>query len=322
MTPSQDRYNNALGIRSVLSTESLSADQVRKILDTAFFFKKNRRSKSFKNTVEGKTIVLFFFEASTRTRVSFELAAKRLGATTVFLGNEGSSAGKGETLYDTARTLQAMEPDVIVLRHPSAGSPNFLNQVLHVPVINAGDGFHEHPTQALLDAMTIEEFKGGIRGQKVLIVGDIAHSRVARSNIYLLKTMGAEVSVCGPPTLLPPRVENMGVKVFYDLDKAVKDQDVIILLRIQFERFEAGQTPSRGEYLRFWGMTSRVADLCKPEVLVMHPGPMNRGVELSTEVADGPRSVILNQVSNGVDVRMAVLHLLTGGEVLGGGQPK
>jgi aspartate carbamoyltransferase catalytic subunit len=309
---------NALGTRSILSTENLGADQVRKILDTAFFFKKNWRKGPLNTPLMGKTVVLFFFEPSTRTRVSFELAAKRLGANTVFLGNEGSSTGKGETLYDTAKTLQAMEPDVIVLRHPSAGSPHFLNQVLHVPVINAGDGFHEHPTQALLDAMTIEEFKGKIAGLKVLIVGDIAHSRVARSNIYLLKTMGAEVTVCGPPTLLPPKVEKLGVKVSYDLDEAVVDQDVIILLRIQFERFEAGQTPSKGEYLKFWGMTNRVAALCKPDVLVMHPGPMNRGVELSTEVADGPRSVILNQVSNGVVVRMAALHLLTGGQVLKG----
>lgn len=310
-------HQNALGTRSILSTETLSADQARKILDTAFFLKKNWRTGVAKNPVAGKTIVLFFFEPSTRTRVSFELAAKRLGATTVFLGNEGSSTGKGETLYDTAKTLQAMDPDVIVLRHPCAGAPHFLNEVLHVPVINAGDGFHEHPTQALLDAMTIQEFKGGVNGLNVLIVGDIAHSRVARSNIYLLQTLGAKVSVCGPPTLLPPKVDKLGVQVFYDLDKAVKGQDVVILLRIQFERFEAGQTPSKGEYLKFWGMTNRVAELCEPGVLVMHPGPMNRGVELSTEVAEGPHSVILNQVSNGVVLRMALLHLLLGGPVLG-----
>jgi aspartate carbamoyltransferase catalytic subunit len=210
-----------------------------------------------------------------------------------------------------------MEPDLIVLRHPSAGSPHFLNEILKVPVVNAGDGFHQHPTQALLDAMTIEEFKGTIAGQKVLIVGDIAHSRVARSNIALLKTMGAEVSVCGPPTLLPPKVENMGVHVSYDLDKSVRDKDVIILLRIQFERFAGGQAPPRGEYKKFFGMNSRVAALCKPDVLVMHPGPMNRGLELSTEVAEGPHSVILNQVSNGVVVRMALLHLLLGGAARG-----
>lgn len=310
---------NALGTRSILSAENLSAEQTRKILDTAFFFKSHWREQALmENPVAEKTVVLFFFEPSTRTRVSFELAAKRLGANTVFLGNQGTSVGKGETLYDTAKTLEAMEPDLIVLRHPSAGSPHFLNQVLKVPVVNAGDGFHEHPTQALLDAMTIEEFKGKIAGLKVLIVGDIAHSRVARSNIHLLKTMGAEVTVCGPPTLLPPKVEKMGVGVSYDLDSAVKNQDVIILLRIQFERFEGGQGPTRGEYQKFYGMNGRVAALCKPDVLVMHPGPVNRGLELSTEVADGPHSVILNQVSNGVVIRMAILHLLMGGAVLGG----
>ncbi len=306
---------NALGTRSILGTESLSASQIRNLLDTAFFYRTHWREGK-PSPASGKTVVLFFFEPSTRTRVSFELAAKRLGATTVFLGNEGSSVGKGETLYDTAKTLEAMAPDLIVLRHPSAGSPHFLNRHLQVPVVNAGDGFHEHPTQALLDAMTIEESKGKIAGLKVLIVGDIAHSRVARSNIYCLKTMGAEVSVCGPPTLLPPKVEKLGVKVFYDLNEAVKDQDVVILLRIQFERFESGQTPSRGEYSRYYGMNARVMALCKPDVLVMHPGPMNRGLELSTEIADGPHSVILNQVSNGVLIRMAVLHLLLGGPVM------
>ena len=310
---------SVLGTRSVLGTETLDAGAARKILDTAFFFKNHWREFAFRDSpVAGKTVVLFFYEASTRTRVSFELAAKRLGANTVFLGDSGTSMGKGETLYDTARTLEAMQPDVLVLRHPSAGSPHLLSKILKVPVINAGDGFHEHPTQALLDAMTIEEFKGSIAGLKVLIVGDIAHSRVARSNIYLLKTLGAEVSVCGPPTLLPPKTEQLGVKVFYDIDKAVAEQDVVILLRIQFERFESGQTPSKGEYQKFFGMTNRVAALCKPDVLVMHPGPVNRGVELSTEVADGPHSVILNQVSNGVMVRMALLHLLTGGQVLKG----
>jgi aspartate carbamoyltransferase catalytic subunit len=310
---------NALGTRSILSTENLSAEQARKILDTAFFFKGHWREQALlDNPVAGKTIVLFFFEPSTRTRVSFELAAKRLGASTIFLTSDGSSVGKGETLYDTARTLEAMEPDVIVLRHPCAGAPHFLNTVLKVPVINAGDGFHEHPTQAILDAMTIEEFKGTIRGQRVLIVGDIAHSRVARSNIYLLKTLGAEVSVCGPPTLMPPKIEQLGVNAFFDLDQAVRNQDVIILLRIQFERFETGQTPSKSEYHKFYGMNSKRLGLCRPDVLVMHPGPINRGLELSTEIADGPQSLILNQVSNGVVARMAVLHLLTGGPVLKG----
>lgn len=305
---------NALNLKSLLGTETLQADQIRKVLDTAFHFKKNPESTG--NTLSGKTVVLFFFEPSTRTRVSFELAAKRLKANTLYLTKEGSSTGKGETLYDTAKTIEAMTPDLLVLRHPSAGSPHHLDRILNIPVINAGDGFHEHPTQALLDLMTIQEFKGRLQGLKVLIVGDIAHSRVARSDIYALRTMGAEVSVCGPPTLLPPKVEKMGVKVFYDFEKAVKDQDVVILLRIQFERFETGQIPSKGEYTRYYGMSERVLSLCKEDVLVMHPGPVNRGVELVTSVLDGPHSVVLNQVSNGVLVRMALLHLLTGGEVL------
>ena len=211
-----------------------------------------------------------------------------------------------------------MRPDVIILRHPSAGSPYHLDRILSIPVVNAGDGFHEHPTQALLDLMTIYEFKKKLRGLKVLIVGDVAHSRVARSDIYALKTMGAEVSVCGPPTLLPPHVERMGVTAYTHLDRAVRGQDVVMLLRIQFERLNQGQIPSNGEYSHFYGMTSRVLKLCQEDVLIMHPGPINRGVELAPEVADGARSVILNQVANGVLIRMAILHLLTGGEALKG----
>lgn len=306
---------NALGIKSILGTEHLKAPQIQTILDTAFFFKTlHDGRKPMPATLANKTIILLFFEASTRTRSSFELAAKRLGANTLVLTKEMSSTEKGETLYDTAKTIEAMTPDLLVLRHPSAGSPYNLDQILHIPVVNAGDGFHEHPTQALLDLMTIKEFRGEVRGMKVLIVGDIAHSRVARSNIYTLKTMGAEVSVCGPPTLLPPRVEDLGVKVFYDFDEAVKNQDVVMMLRIQIERMNRGQLPSKGEYARYYGMSSRVLGLCKKDVLIMHPGPVNRGVELSPEVADGASSVILNQVANGVLLRMAVLHLLTGGE--------
>lgn len=316
---SQKTSQNALGIKSLLGTEFLTKDQIRKILDCAFFFKSLPKSALPQaGSLASKTVILLFFEASTRTRGSFELAAKRLGGNTLVLTKEMSSAEKGETLYDTAKTIQAMQPDVLVLRHPSAGSPNHLDEILNVPIVNAGDGFHEHPTQALLDLMTIEQFKGKIDGLKVLIVGDIAHSRVARSDIYALKTMGAEVSVCGPPTLLPPKVEKMGVKVFYDLEKAVRDQDVVMLLRIQMERLTAGQLPSKGEYARFYGMSSALLKLCKKEVLVMHPGPVNRGVELSPEVADGPHSVILDQVANGVLLRMAVLHLLTNGETLKG----
>jgi len=318
VSPKQSR-TNALGIKSILGTEGLSASQIRKILDCAFAFK--RLSQSGLEPVsplKGKSVTLLFFEPSTRTRGSFELAAKRLGASTLVLTKESSSAEKGETLLDTARTIEAMRPDVLVLRHPSAGSPHHLDRILSVPVVNAGDGFHEHPTQALLDLMTMEEFKGSLEGLKVLIVGDIAHSRVARSDIYALNTMGAKVSVCGPPTLLPPKVENMGVTVYWDLEKAAREQDVIILLRIQFERLTPGQIPSKGEYARFYGMNSSVLAKCREDVLIMHPGPMNRGVELSPEVADGPRSVILNQVANGVLVRMAILHLLTGGEALKG----
>ncbi len=311
---SQENPRNPLGVKSILGTETLTQSQIRRILDCAFEFKKLPAGRPHPDSsLRDKTVILLFFEASTRTRGSFELAAKRLGANTLVLTKDGSSAQKGETLYDTARNIEAMAPDLLVLRHPSAGSPNHLDQVLRIPIINAGDGFHEHPTQALLDLMTIEEFKKKIAGLKVLIVGDIAHSRVARSDIYALRTMGAEVSVCGPPTLIPPHAERMGVKVYWNLKEAVKEQDVVMLLRIQMERLTPGQLPSKGEYSRFYGMNGEMLALCKKDVLIMHPGPVNRGVELHPEVADGPHSVILNQVSNGVLVRMAVLHLLGGG---------
>jgi len=307
---------NSLGIKSLLGTEFLEKKQIEQILKYSFLFKDLLDSgKPVPQTLSGKTVILLFFEPSTRTRSSFELAAKRLGGNTLALSKEGSSTEKGETLIDTAKTVQAMNPDLLVLRHPSAGSPFHLDQTLDLPVINAGDGFHEHPTQALLDLMTIQQFKGKIEGLKVLIVGDIAHSRVARSNIYALQKMGAEVSVCGPPTLLPPKVEQMGVEVHYGLNKAVRDKDVIMTLRIQFERLNPGQSPSRGEYSKFYGISESVLKAAKSDVLIMHPGPVNRGVEISPDVADGSRSVILNQVGNGVIVRMAVLHLLTGGEL-------
>lgn len=307
---------SSLGVKSILGTEFLSAEQIQKVIDCANAFKKLADAKQpLPQTLSGKTIILLFFENSTRTRTSFELAAKRLGADCLFLTKEVSSTEKGETLYDTAKTIEAMQPDALVLRHPSAGSPHHLDNVLNIPVINAGDGFHEHPTQAMLDLMTIQQFKGKIKGLKVLLVGDIAHSRVGRSDIYALKTMGAEVSVCGPPTLIPPKAEKMGVKVFYKLEEAVKAQDVIITWRIQFERLNAGQIPSLGEYARFYGINSRIMSLCKNDALVMHPGPVNRGVEVAADVIDGSRSVILNQVSNGVLIRMSVLHLLLGGEV-------
>lgn len=313
---------NALGLKSLLGTEPLKKEQIQSLIATGLYFKSlsekgSPLAKSLPQTLEGKTAVLLFFEASTRTRSSFEMAVQNLGGKSIFLTQSGSSSEKGETLLDTAKSIEAMSPDILVLRHPSAGSPYLLDKALNLPVVNAGDGFHEHPTQALLDLMTIFEVRKKIEGTKVLIVGDIAHSRVARSDIYALKTMGAEVSVCGPPTLLPPQVEKMGVRVFTDLKEAVRDQDVVMMLRIQFERFQSGQSPSKGEYAKFYGMNRQVLALCNPSVLIMHPGPVNRGVELSTEVADSPSSVILNQVANGVLLRTAVLHLLLGGEPLG-----
>jgi len=306
---------NALKLKSLLGTEFLKKEQIQLLMSTGLAFKaRSERGETIPPTLQNKSAVLLFFEASTRTRSSFELAVQRLRGNAIVLTKQGSSTEKGETLLDTARNIEAMSPDVLILRHPSAGSPFLLDKALGLPILNAGDGFHEHPTQALLDLMTIFENRKKLQGTRVLIVGDIAHSRVARSDIYALKTMGAEVSVCGPPTLLPPKVEKMGVQVFHELDKAVKDQDVVMMLRIQFERLSAGQSPSQSEYSRFYGMNRRVLKLCRPDVLIMHPGPVNRGVELATEVADSSHSVILNQVTNGVMLRMAALHLLLGGE--------
>lgn len=312
---------NALQLKSLLGTEFLKKQQIQILISTALAFKTRQAAgQSNPQTLAGKSAFMLFFEASTRTRSSFELATQRLGGNSIVLTKGGSSTEKGETLLDTARNIEAMHPDILILRHPSAGSPFLLDRAVKLPIINAGDGFHEHPTQALLDLMTIFERKKQIRGTRVLIVGDIAHSRVARSNIYALKTMGAEVSVCGPPTLLPPKVEKMGVRVFYDFEKAVRDQDVIMMLRIQFERLSHGQSPSQGEYSRFYGMNQRILKLCHSDALIMHPGPVNRGVELATDVADGSRSVILDQVSNGVLLRMSALHLLSGGEPLSQGE--
>ncbi len=311
--------NPPLGIKSLLATETLNRSQIETILTTASFFKKLQQTKRpFPPLLSGKTISLLFFEASTRTRSSFEIAIKRLGGNSIVLTKQFSSTEKGETLFDTAKTIEAMAPELLVLRHPCAGTAENLDRILNIPVVNAGDGFHEHPTQALLDLMTILEFKPTLNNLRVLIVGDIAHSRVARSNIYALKTMGAKVTVCGPPTLLPPRIEELGVHVSYDLHEAVAEQDVIMMLRIQLERMNAGQLPSTGEYAKFYGLSEAKLKWCRSDVLIMHPGPMNRGVEISPDIADGKRSLILNQVANGVLVRMAVLHLLTGGEVLRG----
>ena len=254
-----------------------------------------------------------FFEASTRTRTSFEIAEKRLSADTLGVAVASSSVVKGETLVDTAKNIEAMGPSMIVLRHPSSGAPHLLSRLCKSPIINAGDGLHEHPTQALLDAFTIRERKGRIAGLKVAIVGDLLHSRVLRSNVLLLTKLGAEVWVCGPPTLIPMGLERMGVRTTSSIDAAVEGADVVMMLRIQLERMEGGFFPSLREYFRVFGMTDARLRRAKPDVIVMHPGPINRGVEISSEVADGPYSVILDQVANGVAARMAVLYLLAGG---------
>jgi aspartate carbamoyltransferase catalytic subunit len=263
--------------------------------------------------LRGKTVVNLFFEPSTRTRTSFEIAEKRLSADTLNIAIGTSSVVKGETLADTALNLEAMSPDMIVLRHSSSGACHLLSRICRSAIINAGDGMHEHPTQALLDAFTIRERKKQLSGLKVTIIGDLLHSRVLRSNIQLLTKMGAEVWVCGPPTLIPTDIRRFGVQATSVIDEAIADADVIMLLRIQLERMEGAYFPSLREYFRVFGMTEERLRLARPDVIIMHPGPMNRGVEIASEVADGPYSVILDQVANGVAVRMAVLYLLSGG---------
>lgn len=297
--------------RHLLGIEDLSVSEIRTYLDAGKRFKKELTTSNKFEILRGKTVVSLFYEASTRTRGSFEMAAKRLGADFIHMsGDASSSVSKGETLVDTARNLEAMNPDFLVLRHSSSGAPQLLVKHLRIPVINAGDGFHEHPTQALLDAVTIEEKFGALKGLHVTIVGDIAHSRVARSNIHLLGKMGAKVTVCGPPTLIPPHMEKLGVRVCHVLSEAVADADVVMMLRIQFERQNDKQIPSTSEYFRQYGLHHESARALKADAIIMHPGPINRGVEISAELADGARSVILHQVSNGVAVRMGVLAVL------------
>ncbi|MBW1772102.1 MAG: aspartate carbamoyltransferase catalytic subunit [Deltaproteobacteria bacterium] len=292
----------------------LAVEEIELILDTAESLKEiSEREIKKVPTLRGKSVVHFFYEPSTRTRTSFEMAAKRLSADTVSLSATTSSLVKGETLIDTARNLQAMSPDLIVLRHSSGGAPHLLAREVKAGVINAGDGINEHPTQALLDMYTIREQKGRIQGLKVAIIGDIAHSRVARSNIIGLTKMGAAVTVSGPPTMIPPQVESLGVRVVNDPAEAVKGKDVIMMLRIQLERQSEVLFPSLREYSTFFGLNRDMMKGAKKDVIVMHPGPMNRGVEIASEVADGPFSVILDQVANGVAVRMALLYLLIGG---------
>lgn len=265
-------------------------------------------------TLRGRTVVTLFYEPSTRTRMSFEIAAKRLSADTVNLTVSASSAVKGETLADTAHNLEAMSPDVLIIRHQASGAPHYLARKLKCGVINAGDGLHEHPTQALLDMLTVRELKGTLAGLKVAIIGDIAHSRVARSNIHGFTKMGSEVVVAGPGTMLPPYLETLGAKVVRSLTEAVTGADVIMMLRLQLERMGQMYLSTLREYSTRFGLNLRHLELAKEDVIVMHPGPLNRGVEISPEVADGPWSVILEQVANGVAVRMAVLLLLIGGE--------
>jgi len=314
-----------LKVKHLLGIQELSVEQIQLILETAESFREiSTRPIKKVPTLRGKTVINLFFEASTRTRTSFEIAAKRLSADAINISASTSSVVKGETLVDTAQNLQAMAPDVIVIRHSSAGAPHQLARICDAAIVNAGDGAHEHPTQALLDAFTILDRKKRLAGLKVAIVGDIAHSRVARSNCLLLGKMGAQVTVCAPPTLLPYAFERMldllqpgdasgNLSVTHNMDEALEDADVVMMLRIQLERQQEAFFPSVREYFRFYGLSAERMRGAKPDAIIMHPGPINRGVEIASDVADGPYSVILDQVTSGVAVRMAVLFLLTGG---------
>jgi aspartate carbamoyltransferase catalytic subunit len=299
--------------KDLLGMQDLDAAEIIGVLDTASSMKEIAAREIKKvPTLRGKTVVNLFYESSTRTRTSFEIAGKWLSADVINFSASGSSAEKGESLLDTARNIEAMSPDVVVVRHQAAGAPALLARHLRCGVVNAGDGAHEHPTQALLDLMTIREKKGHLEGLNVTIVGDITHSRVARSDIHGMRKMGITVTVAGPPTLIPAQCQELGVKVSHRLEEAIAHADVIMMLRLQHERMQGGFIPSLREYSRVWGLTLAKLEHCRPDVLIMHPGPVNRGVELAPEVADSAYSVILDQVSNGVAVRMAVLYLLAG----------
>jgi aspartate carbamoyltransferase catalytic subunit len=301
--------------KHLLDIESLSAQEILTVLDTAKTFKAvGERAIKKVPALRGKTVVNLFIEPSTRTRISFELAALRLTADVINFTAEASSLKKGETLKDTARNLEALNADIIIIRHSAAGAPHFLSRFLNASVINAGDGAHEHPTQALLDTFTIREKKGRIEGLNVTILGDILYSRVARSNIWALTKLGARVTLCGPATLVPRVFEQMGCRVTYQVDQAVADADIINLLRIQHERQRKTMFPSLNEYTSLFGLNKDRLARTKPDVLIMHPGPINRGVEIDSEIADCGRSVILEQVTNGLAVRMAVLFLINGGQ--------
>ena len=297
--------------KHILGLEELSSDEIRLILDTAESMKEvSERDVKKVPALKGVTVVNLFFEPSTRTRASFEIAEKRLSADVLNFTPTESSVLKGETLLDTARNLEAMGASVIVIRHAMSGAPWLLSRELSSSIVNAGDGFHEHPSQALLDLFTVREVKKEISGLKLVIVGDVSHSRVARSNIWGFIKLGAEVRVVGPPTMIPRDIEKVDVRVYYDIEDALKGVDVVMMLRLQKERQESGLLPSLREYSRFYGLTRERLRLAKEDVIVMHPGPINRGVELSSEVADDVHSVILNQVSNGIAVRMAMLYLV------------
>jgi aspartate carbamoyltransferase catalytic subunit len=303
--------------KDILGTQAMSASDITSILDaTESFLEVSAREVKKVPTLRGKTIINLFYEPSTRTRTSFEIAGKRLSADVINISSSASSVTKGESLKDTAMTLAAMAADVIVIRHPASGAPHFLAR--HVPssVINGGDGTHEHPTQALLDLFTIRQRKGTLAGLRVSIIGDIAHSRVARSNIFAMRTMGMDVRVCGPASLMPVQVEALGVGADTDLDSAIRDADIVMVLRLQLERQESGLIPSLREYSQLYGLNLKRLEQAKPDVLIMHPGPINRGVEIAPDVAEGPYSLILDQVANGVALRMALLYLLTGGVAL------
>lgn len=302
--------------KHLLTLEELEPVEIDLILDTAAgFVEINQRKRKIVPVLKGKAVVNLFFEPSTRTKTSFSLAAKRLSADTVDFTTTTSSLSKGETFIDTAKNIEAMGMDIMVIRHSTSGAPLLLSQHVKCGVINAGDGAHEHPTQGLLDAFTIRQRKGNIKGLTVGLVGDIAHSRVARSNIHALTKLGAKVIVCGPPTLIPHDIRKMGVEVEYNLDRLLPRLDVVNLLRIQFERQRHGLFPSIGEYAALYGMNGKRMRLCKEDALILAPGPINRGIEMTPEVADGPNSAILDQVTNGVAVRMAVLYLLCGGQM-------
>ncbi len=306
----------AMGLKrkDLLGTRDLTVEEIGLILDTATSMKEIA-SRDIKKvpTLRGKTIINLFYEPSTRTRTSFEIAGKWMSADVINISTAGSSVVKGESLKDTGLTLQAMHPDVVVIRHPVSGAPELLASYLKASVINAGDGAHEHPTQALLDLFTIRERRGSLQGLKAAIVGDIVHSRVARSNIFAMQKVGMQVRVCGPTTMLPRYLDRLGVEVFNRIEPAIADVDVIMMLRVQLERQGIGMFPTLREYSKLFGLNLDRLKSAKQDVLIMHPGPINRGVEIAPEVADGPYSLILNQVENGLAIRMALLYLLVGG---------